>query len=104
MGGGVIWVEFDGVAEFLFGAIPIPVVGRTNHCERDVGFGEGIVESNGFFGGGASFGERIAGRGFAPIVEKIVRIGEAGVGESEVGIGMDGLFEIRNALLQAWFA
>src|SRR5258706_12924138 len=100
MGGSVVWVEFDGVSEFLLGAIPIPVIASANHCERDVGFGEGIVESEGFFRGGSCLGEGVARRGFAPVVEERVGISQAGIGECEVWIRLHGLFEVRHALYQ----
>ena len=98
MGGGVVGVELDGAAKFLFGRSGIPVIKQHHEGERGVGFGERIVKLESLERGGFCQGIDLVGGQDVVGAEQNVGIREANVGGRIVGIFFNGLLEAFDSL------
>lgn len=93
VGDGIVGIDGGGGVELAFGGGPVPVVVGVDGEEGDVGFGEGVIEGEGFEGGGLGARVRLIGRSEVIEALELIAAGEGGVGAGVVGVDEDGLVE-----------
>ena len=98
VGDSVVGVDGDGGFELSIGSLPVPVVVGIDGEQGGVGFGEGVVEGEGFEGGGLGAGIGL-GR-WSELVEalELVATSEGCVGARVVGVDGDGVVKEGDGL------
>src|SRR5450631_1312926 len=101
VGLGILGIEFEGAAKFLFGVASVPHSPKSHKGQRCVGIGGLRVELNGFLGRGKRIEKSLVRGHGGEFAQQVVAVGQTNVGVGIAGIARNGLSEGVHSLTQA---
>src|SRR4030067_1869444 len=91
--GRVIWIELNGSPKIVFRGAEVPFR-LLDQGERDMSFGQRVINGQGFECGSLGFGQGLAHSVFHELGEDKVTVGQPGIGQGTVRVQGDSLVEI----------
>ena len=101
--GRVVGIQLNRAFEFGFGSRPIPVITLPHQRQRNVRLGQGVIQLHCLHGCRLRVLPNLLRRRVSGLAQKVIRIGQSGVGLGVVGIFLDCLIEIVGGLPESVF-